>query len=206
MATWNKGAWNSLRGLVTTTGVFSSAYLPGNLGEQVIVVAPNGAETAVHTPKLGDWFLAAEDAKVTVYYLRLDDNAKTLVRVPTALACGGWAGELVTGGTGPVGPSGPAGPKGDKGDTGAVGPSGAPGAPGKDAQVDDTTVDKIAARVWTLPPGQYANISGVDLGTMAQEFIAYLLTQRQDLWQGSIQRIDEAVLNLSAAGYQPKAG
>jgi hypothetical protein len=202
MATLGNTWANSYVGIQTTLGTFRAAYHPSAPNEYVMVAGPGDEVRNVKTPSLGGFFLTAENGHLVVYYLELPGNVER--RVDSGVPCGELVAAHTFGGVGPMGPSGAPGPKGDKGDNGAVGPSGAPGAPGGDAEVDDTTVDKIAARVWTLPPGQYANISGVDLGTMAQEFIAYLLTQRQDLWQGSIQRIDEAVLNLSAAGYQPK--
>jgi len=39
-----------------------------------------------------------------------------------------------------------------------------------------------------------------DLDGLAQEFIAYLFTQRQDLVQLGLMRVDEAVLNLESGG------
>jgi hypothetical protein len=204
------GVWNSYRGLVTTAGVFRSFYAPGPR-EVVIVVGPGEQQKEVKTPSLADWFLAAENGEVVVYYARIDGGAKVEVRVPTTIACGQPAGTLVTGGTGPMGPAGPAGAKGDKGDTGAKGAQGAPGAAGaagSDAvALTDDDLNRIAQRVWTMPPPEgYKNISGVDMGTLAQEVLAYIWTRRQDFQQLNIQRIDEAIVNLIAAGYQPKAG
>lgn len=209
MATY-RDVWNSIRGLPTTAGTFVSFYHPNAPNEYVIVVRPDGTAQNVPTPALLDWFLAAEDGKVTIYYARNDDGGKTPVRVPTTIACGQPAGALVTGGTGPMGPAGAPGAKGDKGDTGAkgpVGPPGAAGAAGSDAvALTDDDLNRIAQRVWTMPPPEgYKNISGVDMGTLAQEVLAYIWTKRQDFQQLNIQRIDEAIVNLIAAGYQPQA-
>jgi hypothetical protein len=126
------------------------------------------------------------------------------VRVPSGVPCGQPAGALVTGGTGAMGPAGAPGPKGD---TGPVGPPGAAGAAGSDAvALTDDDLTRIAERVWTAPPPSgLENISGIALGTLAQEVIAYIWTKRQDFQQLNIQRVDEAVVNLVAAGYQPKA-
>lgn len=206
MATWQKGAWNALRGLVTTKGVYSSAYLPGNLGEFVDILAPDGAHTKVHTPSLADWFLAAQGGRIVIYYARIGDQGNDLAMVVTEVRCGEPVGALVTGGTGPTGPVGAPGPKGD---TGPQGPSGAAGAPGKGAEVTPEQIAAIAQataeRVWLAPPPEGAkNISGADLGTLAQEVIAYLLTQRQDVMQRFIMRVDEAAANLLREGYTPK--
>lgn len=205
MATFPGKNWNTLRGLVTTSGVFTSVYRPGAEGETVDIRFPDGRLGKVKTPALADWFLAVEDAQITVYYLRIVDGGHDLVRIATTIPCGGWAGELVTGGTGPIGPAGAPGAKGDQGERGPAGPAGAPGRDGEGADVDEATIDAIARRVWSVTPGDLANISGVDMGTLAQEVIGYMLTQRQDLWALAIQRMDEAALGLIQSGYTPKA-
>jgi hypothetical protein len=204
------GYWNNYRGLQTTAGTFRSFYHPGAPNEWVTVVGPGEQVKNVATPSLADWFLAAENGEVVVYYARIDGGAKVEVRVPSGVPCGQPAGALVTGGTGPMGPAGAPGAKGDKGDTGAKGAQGAPGAAGaagSDAvALTDDDLNRIAQRVWTMPPPEgYKNISGVDMGTLAQEVLAYIWTKRQDFQQLNIQRIDEAIVNLIAAGYQPQA-
>lgn len=202
MATF-RDVWNHIRGVQTTTGTYTSLYHPGAPHEYVIVVRPDGTAQHVPTPALLDWFLAAEDGKIVIHYTRNDGGGKTPVRVPTAIACGQPVGQLVTGGVGPVGVAGPQGPRGENG---AVGPPGAPGQAGADAvALTDQDVDRIAARVWLAPPPDgYQNISGADFATLAQEVVAYMLTQRQDVWAAAIQRIDEAAIGLLQGGYQPK--
>src|SRR5688500_6354205 len=119
MALWQHGPaknWNNLRGLATTAGTFASIYRPGESGEQVVIMAPGGDLHPVHTPGLGDWFLAAEDGKVAVYYSRIVADGHDLMRVPTAIPCGVAVGAVTSGGVGPIGPMGP------KGDTGPQGP------------------------------------------------------------------------------------
>ena len=69
--------------------------------------------------------------------------------------------------------------------------------------MDDETIDRIARRVWTLPPGDYANISGLNFDSLAQEFVAYLLTKRQDLYQLAAHRAGEALVNLVKDGNLP---
>lgn len=207
MALWQHGPsknWNTCRGLVTTAGVYASIYRPGASGEQVVIRKPDGTLHPVHTPALGDWFLAAEDGLLTVYYSRIVEGGHDLARVPTAIECGQQVGHIVTGGVGLTGPAGAPGAPGVRGEQGLQGPQGPAGPAGSDANVTPETIDAIARRVWTLPPGDLANISGVDLGTLAQEVLLYALTQRQDLWQLVIRRIDEAAANLLAENYQPK--
>ena len=202
-----RDVWNNFRGLQTTSGTFVSWYHPGAPNEYVVVQLPSGQQQNVATPALLDWFLGSEDGKLVIHYNRDDGGgSKSYVRVPTGIAAGNPTAWLVTGGTGPIGPAGPAGvgPKGDKGDRGPAGPPGKDGLDGEDAFVDDETIDAIAKRVWTLPPdGEYANISGLNLNSLAQEFVAYLLTQRQDLYVLALQREDQAVAGLKAADYKP---
>jgi hypothetical protein len=196
MALWQHGPdknWNALRGLATTAGTFASIYRPGRSGEQVVIMAPGGDLHLVNTPGLGDWFLAAEDGKVAVYYSRIVADGHDLMRVPTTIPCGVTVGSTSSGGVGPVGPPGPAGPQGPPGATGAA------GGDGKDVQVSEDHMRQIAAltaeQVWTMPPIEgYRNISGLDFGTLAQEVVAYLLTQRQDLFQLAAHRAGEALV------------
>ncbi len=102
------------------------------------------------------------------------------------------------------GPAGPQGPPGIMGPRGMTGPAGKDGLDGEDAFVDDETIDKIAARVWTLEAGPHAGISGTDLGTMAQQNIAYPFTQRQDVKVQELVREDEAIAGMKASGFVPK--
>ena len=204
--------WNSYRGLQASRGTFRSFYHPGVPNEYVIVVGPGEETKEVKTPAMADWFLAAENGEVIVYYSRIDGNNKTEVRVPSGVPCGAPVGQLTTGGTGPIGPAGPPGAQGEQGERGrpgtpgAQGPPGPPGEGAEDVAITDDDLNRIAERVWTLPPPEaYRNISGLDLGTLAQEFIAYLFTQRQDLVQLGLMRVDEAVLNLESGGYRPES-
>lgn len=214
MATWGHGAaknWNHLRGLITTTGVFTSIYRPGAAGEKVDILAPDGKHYPVGTPSLADWFLASEDKTVTVYYSRIVGDGHDLVRVPTGIACGEATGGMVTGGVGPVGPQGPAGPKGDQGNTGHQGPPGPPGATTGGEQVDEATIQRIAAltaeQVLLGPPAadHYGLPEYAQSGTRLQDSITVLLSN-QAVWQLFIEAIDEAALNKIQSGYQPKVG
>jgi hypothetical protein len=103
---------------------------------------------------------------------------------------------------------GPIGPQGPQGETGPQGLPGAAGAAGEDAvALTDADIDRIALRVWTMPPPpEYRNISGADLGALSQEVIAYNDTQRQDVKQLEIRRYDEAALNLLREKYRPLVG
>lgn len=206
-----QGYWtNQQSTLQTTKGVFTSLYHPGEPNEWVTVWGPDGKSLGdFRTPALGTWTLLAIDGKLVIHYLRNNKNGtyEWPVPVQTEIPCGQPTAWLVTGGTGPTGPAGPAGatgPKGDKGDRGPAGPAGKDGLDGEDAFVDDFTIDAIAKRVWTLPPGEFANISGLNLNSLAQEFIAYLWTQRQDLFVSALQREDEAIAGLKANGFVPK--
>lgn len=206
-----QGVWNTYRGLQASAGTFRSFYHPAP-DEFVTVVGPGQELHTVATPSLGDWFLAAENGEIVVYYARLDGQARTEVRLATGVHCGAPVGQLTTGGTGPIGPSGPPGPRGEQGERGGQGPPGKPGPQGPagegatDVAITDADANLIAERVWTLPPPEaFRDISGLDLGTLAQEFIAYLFTQRQDLVQLALMRVDEAVLNLEGGGYKPES-
>lgn len=205
MATWPKGAWNHLRGLVTTKGVFTSAYLPGALGEFVDILAPDGAHHRIHTPALADWFLTAQNGRIVVYYARIGGDGNTLDIRLTDIQCGEAAGALVVGGTGP---QGPAGAKGDRGDTGPQGPAGAAGAPGGDAQVTQDVIERIAQAVHTYPAApDHFGITPIEAqsGLYIQDAITVLLSN-QAVAQLFIRALDEAALNLLQSGYQPKVG
>lgn len=108
----------------------------------------------------------------------------------------------------PVGPAGPPGVPGADGKQGQQGPPGAPGAKGADlVALSDADLDRIALRVWTMPPPpDLKNISGADLGTLAQEVTVYPHTRRQDVKQLEIMQYDEAAANLEKEHYQPKVG
>jgi hypothetical protein len=206
------GPSNLYRAIATATGVYRAQYWAGSYGELTKVRDPQLGEQSFHTPGLVDLQLLVEDGELILEYPRWQDGAKNrpIMRVRTGMRCGAAAGATETATTGPAGPGGPAGPKGDKGDTGAKGAQGAPGAAGaagSDAvALNDDDLNRIAQRVWTMPPPEgYKNISGVDLGTLAQEVLAYIWTKRQDFQQLNIQRIDEAIVNLIAAGYAPQA-
>ena len=64
-------------------------------------------------------------------------------------------------------------------------------------------VDRVAQRVWTLEAGPHAGISGTDLGTMAQQNIAYPFS-RQDVKVRELVAEDEAVAGMKQSGFQPK--
>jgi hypothetical protein len=206
MATWTGKPWNTLRGLVTTAGVWMSVYHPGAEGEWVEVLGPSGASQRVDTPGLLDWQLVAYDGKVSVFYNRDEgDGRKGLVAVHTPIVCGGMVGELVAGATGPIGPAGAQGPQGEQGEQGEQGPAGPAGEDAVALTADD--IDRIAERVWLMPPPEHLkDLAGVDLGALSQIVIAYLMTQRQDVKQLEIQRFDEAALGLVSGGYTPKVG
>lgn len=196
------GTWaNSYAVLQTTTGTYRAAYHPHKAGsansERVLVAGPGDEVRKVHTPSLGGFALTAEGGELVVWYLELPSNVER--RVPTGIPCGEPVAAHTVGGVGPVGPAGAPGPKGERGETGPAGPPGAPGAPGSDAvALTAEDIDRIAARVWSIPPSaDHANISGLGLGTDAQEVIAYLATRRQDLFQEVILRVAEALTNMA---------
>jgi hypothetical protein len=96
------------------------------------------------------------------------------------------------------------GPPGPQGERGAQGPPGPRGEAGEDAvALTAEQIDAIARRVWTIPPGEYANISGLDFGTLAQEIAAYMWTKRQDLYQLAAHRAGEALVNMVADNNLP---
>jgi hypothetical protein len=202
MATF-QGVWNSIRGLQTTAGTFVSFYHPGEPDEWVTIVKPDGGTQDVRTPALVDWFLAAEDGVVVIHYARNDGGGKTPVRVPTAIACGQPTAWLVTGGTGPAGPAGTQGPQGPPGATGAA------GSDGKDAEVDEATMQRIAALTAEQvllggPAGDHYGLApNAQFGTRHQENIAVMFTN-QAFWQEVIKAIDTAALGLQSGGYTPK--
>jgi hypothetical protein len=202
MATFPGNPWTRCKELVTTAGVWASVYLPGDQGETVKILFPDGRMGTVKTPGLADWFLVAEDGEVTVYYTKIVDGGHDLVRVATTIPCGVAVGALTSGGMGPIGPRGPQGDKGEQGEPGE------PGEPGSDAvalTADD--IDRIAERVWLMPPPEHLkDLAGVDLGALSQIVIAYLWTKRQDVWAAAIPKIDEAALGLIESGYAPKVG
>lgn len=200
------GTWgNSYTGIMTETGLYRAAYAPGPR-EEVVIAKPGDQKQAVKTPSLIGFFLAVEGNELIIYYV---ENA-TLIerRKATGIICGKQVMAALPQATGPIGPAGGVGPKGDQGQNGAQGPPGAPGAagpPGKDGgDVTPEQIDAIARRVWTIDPGEHAGISGTDLGTMAQQNIAYPLTQRQDVKVLELQREDEAIAGMKASGFQPK--
>jgi hypothetical protein len=207
MATFPSGVWHdSYTGILTATGAYRAAYHPKKDGsensEKVLIVGPGDALKRVNTPALGGFWLAVENERLVVYYL---DTNKAEHREDSGIPCGAPVGATTFGGVGPMGPTGGQGPKGDKGDTGPQGPAGAAGAAGEDAvALTDQDIDRIARRVWEIDAGPHAGISGTDLGTMAQQNIAYPFTQRQDVHVGSLQREDEAIAGMKQSGYQPK--
>ena len=196
MATFPSGVWHdSYTGILTATGAYRAAYHPHRdndptNSEKVIIVGPGDAMKRVSTPQLGGFWLAVENERLIVYYLGTD---KVEHREDSGIPCGQPVGATTFGGVGPMGPTGGQGPQGEKGDQG---PPGAPGQAGGDAEVTQDVIDAIARRVWTLPPGEFANISGLDLGTMAQESTVYPFTQRQDLYQLAAHRAGEALVNM----------
>lgn len=199
-----RDVWNNLRGLQATAGTFASVYHPGAPNEWVTVIKPDGATQNVRTPALLDWFLAAEDGVVVIYYHRDDGGGnKSLVRVPSGIACGVAVGALTSGGTGQIGPAGPPGPRGERGDRGPQGPAGVPGG---GAEVDDATIDRIAAAVANYPaaPDHFGILPAeARSGLWLQDAITVLLSN-QAVAQVFIKALDEAALNLLASGYQPK--
>lgn len=193
------GTWaNSYVGIWTETGIYRAAYAPGPR-EEVVIAKPDDQKQAVKTPSLGGFFLTVEANELVIYYIEHDTRVER--RKGTGIVCGKQVMAALPQATGPIGPAGGVGPKGDRG---PAGPPGKDGLDGEDAFVDDETIDKIAARVWTLEAGPHAGISGTDLGTMAQQNIAYPLTQRQDVKVLELQREDEAVKGLKDAGFVPK--
>jgi hypothetical protein len=203
MATWTGKPWNTLRGLVTTAGVWMSVYHPGAEGEWVEVMPPDGATHRIDTPKLLDWTLIAFNGKLSVYYNRdAGDGRKELVAVHTPIVCGGMVGELVAGATGPIGPAGAPGPQGEQGEQGEQGPAGPAGEDAVALTADD--IDRIAERVFTLPPApdHFGLPEYVRYGTRFQEMIAVMV--HQALAQHVIMATDEGAANLVANGYQPK--
>lgn len=211
MATFPGKNWNTLRGIVTTTGVFTSVYRPGDAGETVDILFPDGRLGHVKTPALADWFLAAENAQLTVYYLRIVEGGHDLVRIATTIPCGGWAGELTTGGVGPVGPAGPVGPKGADGAQGSPGAPGATGPAGQGANVTEEQMQRIAylsaEQVLLGAPASdhYGLPPNAQFGTRFQENLAIMLTNQAFL-QEFVKSMDTAVLGLLNGGYQPQGG
>jgi hypothetical protein len=195
------GTWaNSYVGIWTETGIYRAAYAPGPR-EEVVIAKPDDQKQAVKTPSLGGFFLAAEANQLVIYYIEHDTRIER--RKETGIVCGKQVMGALPQATGPMGPSGATGSKGDKGDTGKQGP---PGPPGEvtEMPLTDNDVDRIAARVWTLEAGPHAGISGTDLGTMAQQNIAYPFTARQDVKVQELVREDEAIAGMKASGFQPK--
>jgi hypothetical protein len=206
MATWTGKPWNTLRGLVTTAGVWMSAYHPGAEGEWVEVLGPRGAAQRVDTPKLLDWQLVAFEGRLVVYYNRdAGDGRKDLVAVYTPIVCGGMVGELVAGATGPMGPAGAQGPQGPPGATGS------PGSDGKDAFVSEDHMRQIAALTAEAvllggPAGDHYGLApNAQFGTRLQETVAVMFTN-QAFMQEFIKALDEAALGLVSGGYAPKIG
>lgn len=207
MATLGNTWANSYTGLMAATGTYRAAYRPkqkDGSGEDVLIAGPGDTVRNVKTPSLGGFWLAVENERIVVYYLELPGNVER--RVDSGIVCGQPVGATTFGGVGPMGPAGAPGPKGDTGPQGKQGPPGPAGPAGEGAEVDDATIDRIAARVWTVPPqGDLVNLSGINMSTAAQEVTAYPWSQRQDFLQLVIRRIDEAVLNLVEGGYTPQA-
>jgi hypothetical protein len=199
MTTFSGKNWNTLRVLPTSAGMWTSVYRPGDAGETVAILAPDGKRHSVHTPALADWSLAAEDGLLTVYYLRIVGDGHDFVRVPTAIPCGQLVGQMLSGGVGLTGPVGAQGPQGEQGEQGPAGPA------GEDAvalTADD--IDRIAERFYTYPPApdHFGLPEYVRYGTRFQEMIAVMV--HQALAQHIIMATDEGAANLVANGYQPK--
>ena len=191
------GTWaNSYVGIWTEAGLFRAAYAPGPR-EEVVIAKPDDQKQAIKTPSLGGFFLAAEGNQLVIYYIEHDTRIER--RKETGITCGKQVMGALPQATGPMGPAGP------KGDTGPRGPAGADGEDGEVLTVplDQSDVDRIAQRVWTLEAGPHAGISGTDVGTMAQQNIAYPFT-RQDVKVRELVAEDEAVKGLKDSGYTPK--
>lgn len=189
------GTWaNSYVGIWTETGIYRAAYAPGPR-EEVVIAKPDDSKQAIKTPSLGGFFLAAEGNQLVVYYIEHD--TRTERRKETGITCGKQVMGALPQATGPMGPAG--GP-------GRPGKDGEPGADGEVTQMplSQDDIDRVARRVWEIDAGPHAGISGTDLGTMAQQNIAYPFTQRQDVHVGSLQREDEAIAGMKQSGYQPK--
>lgn len=191
--------WPHYRILQTTAGTYRSGYHPGAPDEYVTVIGPGDQTKRVPTPALGDWQLAAEDGVVVVYYKRLDGDWSEEVRVPTTIACGQPVGALVTGGTGPIGPAGA---------TGAQGEQGPEGPDGRDAEVDDATIDRIAAAVVgrlfseAPPDDHYGLPEYARFGTKLQDYIAVMV--HAGFMTHVLATTDEAAAGMLASGYVPK--
>lgn len=200
-----RDVWNNLRGVQTTTGTYASVYHPGAPNEWVTVIKPDGSTQNVKTPALLDWFLAAEDGALSIYYHRDDGNGeKSLVRVPTSIPCGVAVGAITSGGTGPIGPAGPSGATGPRGEQGP------PGAAGGDAEVDNATIERIAAavvsRLFSEPPApdHFGLPEYAQFGSKLQEYIAVMA--HAGFLTHVIANADQAVAGMIAGGYTPKTG
>jgi hypothetical protein len=203
------GAWaNSYALLQTTTGTYRAAYHPHKDGsahsERVLIADPNDVVWPVRTPSLGGFALAVENGALVVWYLELPGNVER--RVETGLSCGQPVAAHTFGGVGPMGPTGGQGPRGEDG---PPGPPGAAGSDGKDAEVDEATMQRIAALTAEQvllggPAGDHYGLApNAQFGTRHQENIAVMFTN-QAFWQEVIKAIDTAALGLQSGGYTPK--
>lgn len=212
-----KNVWNNYRGIQTAAGVFRSFYQPKQgddpRSERVIIIGPGQQRNEVECPALADWFLAAEDNHLTVYYARIDGGNKVEVRVPTAIPSGDAVAASQTGGTGPMGPAGPPGPTGPQGGAGPQGPQGPAGPAGKgatDVPLTDADIQKVAKATadefFNRPPApdHFGLPPEAQSGTMLQEYTTILMVN-QGWWQPIIRAIETAYRNLVSGGWKPGA-
>lgn len=190
MPTWNGNIWPNLRGLVTTTGTFTSVYRPGAGGEIVIVTTPAGQMINTHCPALHDWFLAAENNQVTVYYSQIIEGGHQLVRVPTGIPCGQGAGATLVTIVGPVGPVGP------QGEPGPPGPAGRDGVNSVDGDASAKLGDYLQPDASVTVRNHLAAIEAQANGSRADA--QYLAERLQDM-QRQLDALAGALAALSAA-------
>lgn len=203
MTTWDGNAWANLRQLVTTAGTFTSVYRPGAAGgEQVDILDPQGQHHLVHTPALHDWFLAAENGLVTVWYSQIVASGHQLQRIQTPIPCGTPAGATTTAATGPPGPAGPPGP---------VGPTGVDATAVRQIVHDEiasitpliaAAASGVVENILLGPPAgdHYGLAPNARFGTRFQETIAVMFVNQAFL-QEVVKALREAVSNLSAYDY-----
>jgi hypothetical protein len=107
----------------------------------------------------------------------------------------------------PVGPAGPAGPQGERGPQGPQGPA---GPAGEGADVDDATIQRIAAavveRLFSEPadPTHFGLPEYAQFRSKLQEYLAVMA--HPGFLTHVIANADQAVAGMIASGYQPKSG
>ena len=198
MSTWDGTVWANLRSLVTTAGTFVSVYRPGAAGgEQVDILDPLGTHHLVHTPALHDWFLAAENGMIVVWYSQITGSGHTLQRVPTMIPCGTPAAATTTAATGPPGPVGPPGPAGPPADPNIVRQIIHDEIAGLQLFIA-AAASGVVENVLLGPPAgdHYGLVPNAQFGTRLQETVAVMLVN-QAFWQEVIKAVREATVNLT---------